>query len=82
MTGDLGVPTPGGSCEHCDYFVTAPEFVPAVVVEFPHVGQLLLQGDVGIGTGLGHQVPGAVKDYNRRAAPCRWTYDGRPLMAV
>jgi hypothetical protein len=27
-------------------------------------------------------VIGFIKDYNRRAAPFRWTYDGRPLMAA
>lgn len=28
---------------------------------------------------LAHRVIAFIKDYNRRAAPFRWTYDGRPL---
>ena len=31
---------------------------------------------------LAERVIAFIKDYNRKAAPFRWTYDGRPLMAA
>lgn len=31
---------------------------------------------------LADRVIAFIRDYNRRAAPFRWTYDGRPLRAA
>jgi hypothetical protein len=31
---------------------------------------------------LGERVIASIKDYNRRAVPFRWTYDGHPLQAA
>src|SRR4051794_14887374 len=41
--------------------------------------RLLRRGEFGSVDELASRVVAFIKDYNRRAAPFRWTYDGRPL---
>jgi transposase len=41
--------------------------------------RLLRRGEFGSVEELADRVIAFIKDYNRRAAPFRWTYDGRPL---
>jgi transposase len=41
--------------------------------------RLLRRGEFGSVDELAGRVIAFIKDYNRRAAPFRWTYDGRPL---
>lgn len=44
--------------------------------------RLLRRGEFDSVDDLAERVIAFIKDYNRRAAPFRWTYDGRPLMAA
>jgi transposase len=44
--------------------------------------RLLRRGEFESIDHLAERVIAFIKDYNRRAAPFRWTYDGRPLMAA
>ena len=44
--------------------------------------RLLRRGEFGSVDDLARRVIAFINDYNRRAAPFRWTYDGRPLMAA
>jgi transposase len=44
--------------------------------------RLLRRGEFGSVVHLAERVIAFIKDYNRRAAPFRWTYDGRPLRAA
>jgi transposase len=41
--------------------------------------RLLKRGEFDSVDDLAHRIIDFIKDYNRRAAPFRWTYDGRPL---
>lgn len=44
--------------------------------------RLLRRGEFDSVDHLADRIIAFIKDYNRRAAPFRWTYDGRPLMAA
>lgn len=44
--------------------------------------RVLRNGEFASVDNLADRVIAFIKDYNRRAAPFRWTYDGRPLMAA
>ncbi len=44
--------------------------------------RLLRRGEFDSVDHLACRIIDFIKDYNRRAAPFRWTYDGRPLMAA
>jgi transposase len=44
--------------------------------------RLLRRGEFDSLDDLAQRVIAFIKDYNRRAAPFRWTYDGRPLRAA
>jgi len=44
--------------------------------------RLLRRGEFDSVDHLADRVVAFIKDYNRRAAPFRWTYDGRPLKAA
>jgi transposase len=44
--------------------------------------RLLRRGEFDSVEQLADRIIAFIKDYNRRAAPFRWTYDGRPLMAA
>jgi transposase len=44
--------------------------------------RLLRRGEFDSVEHLAERVIAFIKDYNRRAAPFRWTYDGRPLRAA
>ena len=44
--------------------------------------RLLRRGEFDSVDHLAERVIAFIKDYNRKAAPFRWTYDGRPLMAA
>jgi transposase len=44
--------------------------------------RLLRRGEFDSVDDLADRIIAFIKDYNRRAAPFRWTYDGRPLMAA
>lgn len=44
--------------------------------------RLLRRGEFDSVEHLAERIIAFIKDYNRRAAPFRWTYDGRPLMAA
>ncbi len=44
--------------------------------------RLLRRGEFDSVDHLAERVIAFIKDYNRRAAPFRWTYDGRPLRAA
>jgi transposase len=44
--------------------------------------RLLRRGEFASVDDLADRVIAFIKDYNRRAAPFRWTYDGRPLQAA
>jgi transposase len=44
--------------------------------------RLLRRGEYDSVDHLAERIIAFIKDYNRRAAPFRWTYDGRPLMAA
>jgi transposase len=44
--------------------------------------RLLRRGEFESVEHLAERVIAFIKDYNRKAAPFRWTYDGRPLMAA
>jgi transposase len=44
--------------------------------------RLLRRGEFDSVDHLAERVVAFIKDYNRRAAPFRWTYDGRPLRAA
>jgi transposase len=44
--------------------------------------RLLRRGEFSSVDNLARRVIAFINDYNRRAAPFRWTYDGRPLMAA
>ena len=44
--------------------------------------RLLRRGEFNSVEDLAERVIAFIKDYNRRAAPFRWTYDGRPLRAA
>ncbi len=41
--------------------------------------RLLRRGEFASVDELAERIIAFIKDYNRRAAPFRWTYDGRPL---
>jgi transposase len=41
--------------------------------------RLLRRGEFTSTDELADRIIAFIKDYNRRAAPFRWTYDGRPL---
>jgi hypothetical protein len=41
--------------------------------------RLLRRGEFDSGDDLADRVIAFINDYNRRAAPFRWTYDGKPL---
>ena len=43
------------------------------------IGPMVFLGDLGGHAGTGTTF---IKDYNKRAAPFRWTYDGRPLQVA
>jgi transposase len=44
--------------------------------------RLLRRGEFDSVDHLAERIIAFIKDYNRKAAPFRWTYDGRPLMAA
>ncbi len=44
--------------------------------------RVLRRGEFDSVDHLAERIIAFIKDYNRRAAPFRWTYDGRPLMAA
>ena len=44
--------------------------------------RLLRRGEFTSVDNLARRVIAFINDYNRRAAPFRWTYDGRPFMAA
>ena len=44
--------------------------------------RLLRHGEFDSVDDLADRIIAFIKDYNRRAAPYRWTYDGRPLKAA
>jgi transposase len=44
--------------------------------------RLLRRGEFESVDNLADRIIAFIKDYNRKAAPFRWTYDGRPLMAA
>jgi transposase len=44
--------------------------------------RMLRRGEFDSVDDLADRIIAFIKDYNRRAAPFRWTYDGRPLMAA
>jgi len=44
--------------------------------------RLLRRGEFDSVDNLAERIIAFINDYNRRAAPFRWTYDGRPLMAA
>ncbi|HEY6423392.1 MAG TPA: IS630 family transposase [Pseudonocardiaceae bacterium] len=44
--------------------------------------RLLRRGEFDSVEHLADRIIAFIKDYNRRASPFRWTYDGRPLMAA
>jgi len=44
--------------------------------------RLLRRGEFASTDELAERIIAFIKDYNRRAAPFRWTYDGRPLQAA
>ncbi len=44
--------------------------------------RLLRRGEFDSVDQLAERIIAFIKDYNRKAAPFRWTYDGRPLMAA
>jgi transposase len=44
--------------------------------------RLLRRGEFDSIEHLAERVIAFIKDYNRKAAPFRWTYDGRPLRAA
>jgi transposase len=44
--------------------------------------RLLRRGEFDSVDDLAQRIIAFIKDYNRRAAPFRWTYDGRPLIAA
>ena len=44
--------------------------------------RLLRRGEFESVDHLADRIISFIKDYNRKAAPFRWTYDGRPLMAA
>jgi transposase len=44
--------------------------------------RLLRRGEFASKDELADRIIAFIKDYNRRAAPFRWTYDGRPLQAA
>jgi len=44
--------------------------------------RLLRRGEFNSVDHLAERVIAFIKDYTRRAAPFRWTYDGRPLKAA
>ena len=41
--------------------------------------RLLRRGAFGSVDQLGRRIIAFIEDYNRKAKPFRWTYDGRPL---
>jgi len=41
--------------------------------------RLLRQGEFASVEELADRIIAFIKDYNKRAAPFRWTYDGKPL---
>ena len=44
--------------------------------------RMLRRGEFDSVDDLADRIIAFIKDYNRRARPFRWTYDGRPLMAA
>ena len=44
--------------------------------------RLLRRGESSSAEELTARIIAFIKDYNRRAAPFRWTYEGRPLKAA
>ncbi len=44
--------------------------------------RLLRHGEFGSVEELARRIIAFIEDYNRRAKPFRWTYDGRPLLAA
>ncbi len=44
--------------------------------------RLLRHGEFASVDELASRIVAFIEDYNRRAEPFRWTYDGRPLMAA
>jgi hypothetical protein len=44
--------------------------------------RLLRRGEFASTDELTERIIAFIKDYNRRALPFRWTYDGRPLQVA
>ena len=58
-------------------FVATYEFDPAFFER-----RLLRRGEFASVQDLADRIIAFIKDYNKRAAPFRWTYDGRPLQVA
>jgi transposase len=68
---------------HLHYTPTHASWLNQVELFFSIIERRLLRrGEFDSVDHLADRVIAFIKDYNRRAAPFRWTYDGRPLMAA
>ena len=68
---------------HIHYTPTHASWLNQVELFFSIVERRLLRrGEFASTDELAERIIAFIKDYNRRAAPFRWTYDGRPLQAA
>jgi transposase len=68
---------------HIHYTPTHASWLNQVELFFSILERRLLRhGEFSSTDELASRIIAFIKDYNRRAAPFRWTYDGRPLQAA
>ena len=68
---------------HIHYTPTHASWLNQVKLFFSIVERRLLRrGEFASTDELAERIIAFIKDYNRRALPFRWTYDGRPLQVA
>ena len=68
---------------HLHFTPTHASWLNQVELFFSILERRLLRRGEFVSTGdLARRIIAFIKDYNRRAAPFRWTYEGRPLQAA
>ena len=67
---------------HLHYTPTHASWLNQVELFFSILERRLLRREFDSVDHLAERIIAFIKDYNRKAAPFRWTYDGRPLRAA
>ena len=82
-TGDVATFLEQNPHVHIHYTPTHASWLNQVELFFSILERRLLRrGEFASVDELADRIIAFIKDYNRRAAPFRWTYDGRPLRAA